>query len=309
MKINNLLKRFRNKSSDSLAIFLSIDPKNIGGGSNTFSHNFINWVRRNKSNYKIGRKINKSEIAIVIAGKLSLDDLKLAKSNNIFIIHRLDEYVEDNEDEYRKKKHEKIKYINKFADVTVYQSNYVYENMHPYLGHPEKYAVIHNGGNPDEFYPSDNLGEYVGHVTWGVGQKKRLDILYEIIKNYHDQKFLLVGRHLESEYNFSALPNVKCVGRVKRKNLLQYLHQMKFLFFPSERDPCPNTVIEAMLAGLPICYNKIGGTIELVKDCGVPLNDFGKLNNNLSTFRQKTLARSDLDFNLVAEKYLALHIN
>ena len=62
--------------------------------------------------------------------------------------------------------------------------------MHPYLGYPEKYAVIHNGGNPDEFYPTNNLGEYVGHVTWGVGQKKRLDILYEIIKNHNSK---LVG--------------------------------------------------------------------------------------------------------------------
>ena len=84
---------------------------------------------------------------------------------------------------------------------------------------------------------------------------------------------------------------------------------MKFLFFPSERDPCPNTVIEAMLAGLPVCYNKIGGTVELVRDCGVPLNEYKKLIDNYSSYRQKVLARNDLDFNHVAKKYLALHVN
>ena len=44
----------------------------------------------------------------------------------------------------KEKKHEKIRYLNQFVDITVYQSNYVFNNMHPYLGKPEKYAVIHN---------------------------------------------------------------------------------------------------------------------------------------------------------------------
>ena len=38
------------------------------------------------------------------------------------------------------------------------------------------------------------------------------------------------------------------------------------------KDPCPNTVIEALSCGLPVLYSKSGGLPELVNNsCGVGL--------------------------------------
>tara|TARA_Y100000310_G_scaffold173103_2_gene173222 strand:+ start:919 stop:1815 length:897 start_codon:yes stop_codon:yes gene_type:complete len=292
--------------SDYLKIFISIYPRKIGGGSNTFSYNFNRWLIQ--SNLKVikEKNIKKANLAIVIADKIEPDKLRKIK-NNCFIIHRLDEHLENNETGFRKEKHEKIKKLNQLADVTVYQSKFVFENMHPYLGSPSKYEIIHNGGMQDEFYPSESYGKFIGHVTWGVGGKKRLDVLYNIIRTYPKLDFLLVGRHAESEYNFQDFSNVKSVGTINRKDLLSYYHQMQFLLFPSENDPCPNTVIEAMLSGIPICYNKRGGTIELVKDCGVVLDEFSHLVENVDIYRQKVLTRNDLDFDNVGKKYLALY--
>ena len=84
---------------------------------------------------------------------------------------------------------------------------------------------------------------------------------------------------------------------------------MKFLFFPSENDPCPNTVIEALLSGVPVCYNKKGGTVEIVQECGVSLTDFKIMVSDWRNFKAKTSKRDDLRFDIVAEKYLNLYNN
>ena len=204
-------------------------------------------------------------MAIVIAHKVDEESLSRAKSNGCFIIHRLDEHVEEREESNRRRKHELIKQINQLADVTVYQSEFVFRNMHPYLSCPENNKIILNGGNQAEFYPAEAPGSYIGHVTWGIGQKKRLDLLYSFARQYVNQQFLLVGNQENSEYDFKNMPNVRCVGPVRRNRLLKYLHRMRWIYFPSENDPCPNTVVEGLLAGLPVCYNNKGGTKELVQ--------------------------------------------
>ena len=252
------------------------------------------------------KNIERADIAIIIADKIEAEQLRKVRSS-CFVIHRLDEHVEEDETGSSKQKHEKIRELNKLADITIYQSEFVFQNMHPYLGKPDQYEIIHNGGSTYDFFPAEKPGNLIGHVTWGVGEKKRLDILHDFIVSNSYLDFLLVGRQNESDHDYSNLPNVQCTGPVKRDDLLKYYHRMQFLLFPSENDPCPNTVIEAMLSGLPVCYNKKGGTIELVKDCGVTLDDFSKLVDNVEIYRKKVLKREDLDFDSVGAKYLALY--
>ena len=76
------------------------------------------------------------------------------------------------------------------------------------------------------------------------------------------------------------------------------------MYFPSEKDPCPNTVIEAILSGVPVCYNSVGGTVELVRNCGEPLDNADKLLANLEQYRNRCFDREDLYFEKVFEKYL-----
>jgi glycosyltransferase involved in cell wall biosynthesis len=312
MEMTTLLQKLRTISvfsrhhNDLENVFISINASDKGGGSNTFSYNFRKWLHKNKKKYNLVYDIAKADRAIVIADKIDMRQLERAKARGCFVIHRLDEHVEHGEDEYRRKKHAYIRKLNRLADVTVYQSNFVFENMHPFLGKPENYEIIHNGANPEEFYPAEKPGVYIGHITWGVGDKKRLDILYDTIKNNPDEKFLLVGNHNKSPYSFDALSNVEYAGSVSRNRMLSLLHRMKFLFFPSENDPCPNTVIEAILAGVPVCYNSRGGTKELVKDCGLPIPEFHSMKQRYPLYRHKCLLRKDLGFDSVALRYLSL---
>ncbi|GBE39929.1 glycosyl transferases group 1 [bacterium BMS3Bbin08] len=312
MEIISLLQKFRafpffnRRCKDRLNIFISLPARQKGGGSNTFSYNFNKWIAKNRSKYNIVYNIGKADRAIVIANKMDIKRLAKAKDKGCFIIHRLDEHVEPVEDEYRRKKHAHIKELNRFADITVFQSNFVFENMYPFLDRPEKYEIIHNGADPEEFYPDDQPGKFIGHVTWGTGGKKRLDMLYETIRANPEERFLLVGNHSASKYNFTDLANVNYAGTVKRQQMPFFLHKMKFLYFPSENDPCPNTVIEAILAGVPVCYNPLGGTKELVKDCGTELSGYQDMNANIENFRTECLKRTDLHFYYTAERYLEL---
>ncbi len=313
MEVIRLIQRFRTSllfnryHKGKTNVFISIIPQKKGGGSNTFSYNLGKWIAMNNTKYNLVYNINKADKAIIIADKADKRVLERAKKQGCFIIHRLDEYVEPDEDGYYKRKHEYIKELNRSADVTVYQSNFVFENMHPYLGYPDNYKIIHNGADPKEFYPNDKVGEFIGHVTWGIGYKKRLDILYETIVGNPNEHFLLVGNHFRSEYDFARLSNVKYVGNVKRQDMLSLLHKMKCLFFPSENDPCPNTAIEAIIAGVPVCYNISGGTKELVKDCGLPISEFKTMLKDYMCFREKCLLRKDLFFDSVARKYMELN--
>ena len=99
----------------------------MGGGANTFAENFSNWLRIHRGEFIHERNIHKASLAIVVAHKVDEKDLARAKSSGCFIIHRLDEYVEEKEDKSRQKKHELIQRINQLADVTVYQSDFVFQ--------------------------------------------------------------------------------------------------------------------------------------------------------------------------------------
>jgi len=281
--------------------------KGIGGGANTFARNFAKWLTAHRDEFIHERYIRSANLAIVIADKVDEKSLLRAKSNGCFIIHRLDEHVEEREDSNRRRKHELIKKINQLANVTVYQSEFVFRNMHSYLSYPENNTIILNGGDQSQFYPVEAPGSYIGHITWGVGEKKRLDLLYSFIQQHVDQKFLLVGNQERSGYDFKKCSNVRCVGPVRGSRLLKYLHQMKWIYFPSENDPCPNTVVEGLLAGLPVCYNNEGGTRELVRDCGLPLERVDEMDQKWEEMRSKAMRRKDLFFDQVARNYIALY--
>lgn len=306
-----------------MKIYLSIKPKLIGGGSNTFSWNFKKQAKR--AGHRIVKNIRKADLAIIIAHLAEERELIEARDCGCKIIHRLDEYFEKKEGTVRKEKHRRIINLNKHTDVTVFQSRFVYNNVYPILK-PEKYCIIHNGGDPRKFYAASRPGKYIGHVTWGIDTKKRLDVLHEYILSHPEEKFILVGRHRESKHDFN-LPNVKLAGKVKRWRLPAYFREMKFLFFPSEKDPCPNTVIEAILSEVPVCYNKTGGAIELVTGscwtdkkiegggqkmprasgiCGYPLEMAQEMEACLPLFRKNCRTRQDLYFAKTFSDYLAL---
>ncbi len=286
-------------------IYISVKPSDgsTGGGANTFSWNFHRYLK--KKQIPVNSNLMSASKAIVISHRVNIRSLWLAKRTGCFIVHRLDEHFQKNESAARIKKHDRIIRINKLADITVFQSEFVKNNVLPYLK-TEDWKVIINGADPTVFHDSKKERLYVGHVTNSVGDKKRLDLLEKVIREYPEKQFLLVGNHKTSSIDFSRYPNVKMTGPVTKEDVAEHYKSMSCLYFPSENDPCPNTVVEAVLSGVPVCYNPIGGTVEIVKDCGLPLNRFDDLLNELPQLRKNCADRSDLHFNSVAQQYMSL---
>jgi len=292
-------------SKNKIKFYISLIPRNKGGGANTFANNFVNWIRNNSDKYILAKNIFKADKAVIIANKVEVNNVRKAKGKGCFIIHRLDEYFEQNESEYRRGKHQSIIDLNKFADVTVYQSRFVCDNIQPYL-QTQRYEIIVNGADRKLFYPASRCGEYIGHVSWSFDQRKRFDLLDELIKKHPEEKFLLIGNHRKTGFAFQRFKNVTMRGVANRNQMRKYYQMMKLLYLPSEKDPCPNTAVEAILCGVPVCYNPESGTKEIVKKCGLPLNGLNQLLDNLESFRDKCILRKDLYFDTVAEKYMSL---
>lgn len=281
-------------------------PRNKGGGANSFTYNFLRWVKQNEKTYRYVKNSDAADLVIVIADKADAVELARIKKRGGFILHRLDEYFEKDESGHRKEKHQRIISLNKLADITVFQSEFVFHNVQPYLN-ASRYEVILNGGDPDLFYPTTSVGTMIGHVSWSNDERKHFDFVHELIGQYPKERFLLIGNHEKTRYDFKRFPNARVVGAVNRKQMKDYYHQMKVLYLPSEKDPCPNTAIESILCGIPVCYNPDGGTKEIVKDCGLPLPDFKELLLRRSAYRQNCLGRHDLFFSEVAKKYVSLY--
>lgn len=284
-----------------MKLYISKSLENMGGGGNTFARNFARWLRGRP--IKLVRRLEEADRAIILAHQSDPNELGKARNAGTRIVHRLDEDFDQNDSPHRVLKHAKILELNKLADVTVFQSVFCKENIYPHL-QPKNYQVIYNGADRHLFKAGKRPGTAIGHVTWSAGAKKRLDLLYEFISKNPQERFLLVGRHASSPYPFARLPNVELLGSQPHFRLPAIYRKMKMLLMPSERDPCPNVVVEAISCGVPVCYNPSGGVPELVKDCGVELGRFDVIVGNLNVYRHRCLKRHDLDFNRAARLYL-----
>ena len=73
--------------------------------------------------------------------------------------------------------------------------------------------------------------------------------------------------------------------------------------FPSKNEACPNTVVEALGAGVPVIYHPSGGTIELCEgdSYGTRLPEESLQNENLENFISKARDNYDILANRLAE--------
>jgi L-malate glycosyltransferase len=107
--------------------------------------------------------------------------------------------------------------------------------------------------------------------------KKGLEVLLcafsMLLQHYPTSHLLLAGFIIPAEQQrFDALVakyhlsgKITITGRVPKQDALRYLRAMDVFAFTSLHDGCPNTVLEAMLAGLPIVATRAGAVPELIE--------------------------------------------
>lgn len=108
--------------------------------------------------------------------------------------------------------------------------------------------------------------------------KKGLEVLLSafsmLLQHYPAAHLLLAGYVVPEEQDrfdsmvarYGLKDHITLTGRIARQDALRYLRGMDVFAFTSLHDGCPNTVLEAMLAGVPIVATRCGAVPELIED-------------------------------------------
>jgi L-malate glycosyltransferase len=108
--------------------------------------------------------------------------------------------------------------------------------------------------------------------------KKGIEVLLcafsMLLQQYPAAHLLLAGFIIPDEQsNFEALvtkynliDKIAVTGCIPRHDALRYIRTMDIFAFTSLHDGCPNTVLEAMLAGVPIVATRAGAVPQLIEN-------------------------------------------
>jgi L-malate glycosyltransferase len=146
---------------------------------------------------------------------------------------------------------------------------------------PQKGRVILNSIRPEDY--SEGIQDLclsrpvIGSLAV-FKNKKGLEVLlcaFNMLLQYYPTAHLLLAGFIipEEQNRFDTLvtkynlgDRITITGRIPGHDVLRYLRSMDVFAFTSLNDGCPNTVLEAMLAGIPIVATRAGAVPELIED-------------------------------------------
>jgi glycosyltransferase involved in cell wall biosynthesis len=239
---------------------LDIKKKDVDSGKHKF------FIRLARELVKKGIKIdNKNpDIYILLAGYMPN---KKAKLN----VLRLDGLIMNTRWDYKSKNKEILKSIKK-SDALIYQSNFCKKAYEKFLGiKKEPFTVILNGASPDEFLFRNPKNYFLANCKWRPHKR-----LKDIIESYKEalsmglkSDIIITGN---VDYKISH-PRIKFVGWRNHDELKILLSEAIVSIHLTWLDWCPNSMVEAIVAGCPVIYTKSGGQTELGKNSGIAIND------------------------------------
>jgi len=281
------------------------------------------------------------DAALLVQWATPIEIVRKLKARGVKIVHRLDGRARALIKNYDKD--EENRAINRLADWTVYQSDYVrrhnfetwptiFGDEPPIADRPGRSSLIYNAVDRSVFRPDgptepfdDDAEHRVLHVAFTANVRKGVGRLVEyanLLKDNPKIRFYTIGRQDQDDAHggeLARLPNVTRLGViVDRARLAQIMRTCDVLLFPSRNDYCPNTVLEAMACGTPVLYENSGGTPELVRDpvapAGIaihphnPVYGLSVLLEENKLFSRRAVERVDTHFDAhrMADKYLAL---
>lgn len=191
-----------------------------------------------------------------------------------------------------------INFMNNYVDFVIFQSEY---QRNFFLGAGFRNinnVVIHNGANSNifKFISRKQLKGKVKLISSAASSRvsKNLKLLAEISKIK-----LVEIYHIGAWDKLQDSKNIILLGTKTQNEMNEIFSKMDGFIHLAYRDPCPNSIIEAILAGLPVIYYPTQtSSSEIIGLNGIPLN----LNNFEETFESFKNNYKDLCNNLIKTK-------
>lgn len=203
---------------------------------------------------------------------------------------------------------------NLIADGTIFQSDFSLKSNR-WLGMKDEdfQATIFNAPDNSIFHPKDDESSSLS------GRKIKLISTSwspNFMKGFYEYKYLDNNLDFNRfEYTFvgnapTNFRNIKVIKPLDSKSLAQKLRQSDIYITASHKDPCSNSLIEALSSGLPAVALDDGGHPELIAGGGVVFrglwdiiskiekvaDNYQFYKNNLPVFDIKSVAEKYYDF-------------
>lgn len=285
------------------------------------------------------------DVILVVGGTRKLNWLRKCKKKDVRIVHRLDGILWEHRvcscSLKEKIVSEAYNWISRiirhmFADIVVYQSQFIEDCWHKRYGKAScEETVIYNAVNLSEFYPrSDSKDKSVPRLLCIEGSilssPAHIQPLIFLSKRLYDlgliSKTVVCGYVGNEGHNkLSSVAKIELAGVLPREKIPQILQNAVYLVL-EVNPPCPNSVIEALAAGIPVIGFDTGSLKELVApEAGVivpygganpwklevpdlePLEEAAmKVLNNWQEYSRgaRKIAEERFELNNMVEKYL-----
>jgi glycosyltransferase involved in cell wall biosynthesis len=142
----------------------------------------------------------------------------------------------------------------------------------------EKISVLGNGVDAALFYPEDGAA---ARSRWGVGglvlvsvgnliPLKGHDIVIRAIARLPDAQLLIAGQGPERQRlellatSIGIGDRIRFVGHLAQPDLRSLYSAADCLVLASEREGCPNVLLEAMACGTPVVATRVGGIPDII---------------------------------------------
>jgi glycosyltransferase involved in cell wall biosynthesis len=176
------------------------------------------------------------------------------------------------------------------ADATIFQTVWSRDRNLEMGMPPKNHTIIGNAANPDIFYKSEQptpINDKIKIISTSFSNNvnKGFDT-YKFIDenlNFNKYDYSFAGR---SPYTFK---NINSLGILNTYEIADALRSHHIYITASKKDPCSNSLIEAMTCGLPAIALNSGGHPEVLKNSGIL---FG---NNEDLIEKINLMSSDLN--------------
>ncbi len=171
-----------------------------------------------------------------------------------------------------KAKNKKILKSIKQSDAIIYQGGFCKDAYEKFLKVTKTpYKIIPNGVSPSEFLSRNPDNYFLANCKWRP--HKRLKV---IVKSYLkaldmglDADLMITG---EPDYKLKH-PRIKYLKWQSREEIRELLSGAISSLHLTWLDWCPNSMVEAIVAGCPIIYTKSGGQTELGEGSGIGIED------------------------------------